>query len=100
MNWLWGVLGLVGVFLHMLTKVDCGEDLPSIKKYFKQHLRTTIMAVVSYMVVVLIWYTEGFQFLGLLAGKLNAMTLIFGYSAQSLLGHVVGRVEQAMKRGQ
>lgn len=49
-------IGLIGMFSHFLKKNVTGETIVEIKDYFKNHFKSTILALISTVLTVVGYY--------------------------------------------
>jgi hypothetical protein len=88
----WGYLGLM---FHISSKPE-GESLWGVGEWIKTHSKTFVLSVLSWFVVWALW---GSGILGtFFPATMGPICFFFGMSANSLIDHIGGQIQEAAKR--
>ena len=83
LNWILAIVGLIGIPIHATldTLSNGKKQIGDVIQYFKDNSLNTIVAVLCYAAVIVLWLTNGLDILGLVQGKLTGMTVFIAYGA-------------------
>jgi len=88
------VAGLIGMFMHTISLVTNKstlkqkQSLSMIGEYIGGNILTFIYSLLSYTVILLIWYYEGLEFLGMIKGQFTFSTVFVGFFSQTIFDKV------------
>jgi len=79
------IIGLVGIYLHIMADSTSANPLTWIKDRPKEF----VVSLVAFNVILFLWYSEGVSFFGMPMGQPNGLTLMVGYMVNSLLKNLM-----------
>lgn len=88
------ILGVVGIFFHILSKLKKGDSL---RLYIRENVLDVSMSVLAYHVLLFFWYDSGIDFLGMVRSTPNGLTFMLGWFGNSVLGHLVSQFQDRIK---
>lgn len=91
-NWFFAILGLVGILLHLAVKTWelGGRQITDLSEFVRKNSLSLVISICSYIAIIMLWHTEGLDFLGWRKGDLTGSTIIVAYVATSLFKSLVG----------
>ena len=95
-NWLpYYILGLVGILLHIVSKLEKGDSIPS---WIKNNVKEFWFSFIGYHVLIFFWIDTGFEFFGMLKGVPSGQSFMIGWFGNSLLSNLVGQFAKKLER--
>ena len=85
------VIGLIGVFAHILSKVLGAGDhsVNALSVYWKTKGLSIVLAIVLYVGLFAAWQTSDIlNTLGFVKGQISGAIFFVGYFSQSIVGHL------------
>ena len=90
------LLGLAGIFGHIISKAPKGEK---VLDFIKANSRDLLLSLFAYHILIFFWIDSGIEFIGMVKDTPNGLTFMLGWFGQSVLGHLVKQFEDRMKPG-
>ena len=86
-NLIFSFLGLLGLTMRTMIKVirKGGKKIKDLIRYLKNDSLIVLFSFGCYATVILIWWFQGLETLGLYKGSLNISTVFIGLGAESIL---------------
>lgn len=86
------LIGYIGIIYHVgKNALRLGRTFDALFQYLKANSLVVFNTLLIYNGVCAMWgWTDFFSFLGLFKGELNGMTVLLGYTADSIFADAIG----------